>query len=918
MAISIGQQFGSYEITALLGKGGMGEVYRARDTRLDRDVAIKTLPEEFEEDAERLARFAREAKLLASLNHANIAAIYGLEQYEGKHVLILELVEGETLADHLRRGPLAVDESLRLAAQIAEALQAAHEKGVIHRDLKPANIKITEDGTVKVLDFGLAKASGVDSSEADGLSNSPTLRTLASSPGMILGTAAYMSPEQAKGRPVDRRTDIFAFGCVLYDMLTGKSAFQGDDVSDTLAAVLRAEPDWNALPREISPALRTLIQGCLAKDRAKRIADISVTKFLLTEPSFAGSTSSQPRSRLRTALLIAAVVLVSIAAGGALVWKLGPPAPAAPVITFRIDLPEGQTFNGNTMPNVAISRDGTRIVYAANSRLYYRSISEVEAHAIAGTESTTDPSVVAAPAFSPDGRSIAFYSSYDRAATITGSIKTIPVEGGTAVTIGTVSRLFGGINWTIEGLVFADGDSGVVRLSPDGGKPERLVAGQNDETISGPQILPGGQSVLFTVGSSRNPDSWDQAKIVVQSLKTGVRKTLVDGGSNALYLPGGHLLYAVSGTIWAVPFDLRQQTVSGKGAPVIQGVRRNTYGASAVTQLAVSDTGTVLYIPGPAAAFGNSRSLVLTDRNGARKALPLPPGSYQHPRVSRDGKHAAVGVDDAGAAYISIYDLSTASPLRRLTFGGNNRFPVWSGDSQSVAFQSDHEGDLAIFMQRADGSSPTPERLTKPEQDVSHVPESWSSDGRTLLFSIKKDATFSLWMLSLPSKQAMPFGNVRSLAPIGATFSPDDRWVAYSWTDDQTPNRGSPNRGVYVQPFPPTRQVYQVPREYRDFHPAWGATTAELFYIPTVTRMSVVSVETKPTLRFGKPVNLPTPATRDRTSPNVRDYDVTPDGLSFLSSVPAGEEGASGTNPATQMRVVVNWLEELKQRVPVK
>src|SRR5262245_12508667 len=534
MSLQVGQQLGSYEITALLGKGGMGEVYRARDTRLDRDVAIKTLPEEFEEDAERLARFQREAKLLASLNHSNIAAIYGLEQYEDKHVLILELVECETLADHLRRGPLAVDESLRLAAQIAEALQAAHEKGVIHRDLKPANIKITEDGMVKVLDFGLAKASGVASADADGLSNSPTLRTLASSPGMILGTAAYMSPEQAKGRPVDRRTDIFAFGCVLYEMLTGKRAFQGDDVSDTLAAVLRAEPDWNALPREISPALRTLIQGCLAKDRAKRIADISVTKFLLTEPSFAGSTSSQPGTRLRTALLIAAVVLLSTAAGGALVWKLGPPTAAGPVITFRIDLPEGQTFNGSTMPNVAISRDGARIVYASNSRLYYRSISEVEAHAISGTESTTDVAVVAAPAFSPDGRSIAFYSS--------GMIKTIPVEGGTAVTIGTVSRLLGGFNWTTDGLVFADGDSGIVRLSPDGGKPERLVTGQNDETISGPQILPGGQSVLFTVGSRRNPGlpiSWDQAKIVVQSLKTGERKTLVDGASDALYLPGG-------------------------------------------------------------------------------------------------------------------------------------------------------------------------------------------------------------------------------------------------------------------------------------------------------------------------------------------------------------------------------------------
>src|SRR5215510_6704226 len=364
MSLQIGQRVGSYEITSLLGKGGMGEVYLARDARLDRSVAIKSLPEQFETDADRLARFEREAKILASLNHPNIGAIYGLEKHDGRHILVLELVDGQTLADLVARGPMPVNESLRLAVQIAEALQAAHEKGVIHRDLKPANIKITLDGTVKVLDFGLAKAGDVESSDGDGLSNSPTLRTLASTPGMILGTAAYMSPEQAKGRPVDRRTDIFAFGCVLYEMLTGKRAFEGDDVSDTLAAVLRAEPDWNTLPREISPALRTLIQGCLAKDRAKRIADISVTKFLLTEPSFAGSTSSQPRSRLRTALLIAAVVLLSIAAGGVLVWKLGPPTPAAPVITFRIDLPEGQTFNGNTMPNVAISRDGARIVYA--------------------------------------------------------------------------------------------------------------------------------------------------------------------------------------------------------------------------------------------------------------------------------------------------------------------------------------------------------------------------------------------------------------------------------------------------------------------------------------------------------------------------------------------------------------------------
>jgi serine/threonine-protein kinase len=903
----IGTQLAHYKITSHLGTGGMGEVYEATDSTLGRSVAIKLLPEEFNQNSDRLLRFEREARLLASLNHPNIAAIYGLEESGGRRFLVMELVGGETLAERIKRGPIPVDESLTIAMAICDGLEAAHEEGIIHRDLKPANIKVTSDGKVKLLDFGLAKAYETSPSNPN-LSNSPTIGSIAATNvGVILGTAAYMSPEQARGKEVDKRTDIWAFGCVLYEMLTGKRAFQGDDVSDTLAAVLRSEPDWNALPREISPALRTLIQGCLAKDRTKRIADISVAKFLLTEPSFGGFTSSPPRSRSRTALVIAAVVLLSLAAGGALVWKLEPPSAAVPVIKFSIDLPEGQTFNGNTMPNVAISRDGTRIVYASNSRLYYRSISEAEAHAIAGTENPTDISVVTAPAFSPDGRSIAYYSS--------GGIRTIPVEGGTAVTIGAVSRVLGGINWTTEGVVFGDPDRGIVRLSPNGGKPERLVTGQNDETLSGPQILPGGQSVLFTVGNRRIPD---QTTIVVQSLKTGERKTLVDGGSDAHYLPSGHLIYAVGGTVWAVPFDLARQTVSGKGALVLQGVRRNTFGVSGVTQLAVSETGTLLYIPGPSAALSNARSLVLTDRNGVRKPLSLPPGSYQHPRISRDGKHAAVGIDDAGAAYISIYDLSTTNPLRRLTFGGHDRFPVWSGDSQSVAFQSDREGDLAIFTQRADGSSPIPERLTKPEPGVSHVPESWSSDGRTLLFSIKKDETFSLWMLSLPGKQAMPFGNVRSPEPIGATFSPGDRWVAYAWTETQEPNRGSPNRGVYVQPFPPTGALYQVPREYRDFHPAWGATTAELFYIPTATRMSVVSVETRPTPRFGKAVNLPTPATRDRASPHVRDYDVTPDGLSFLSSVPAGEEGPSGTNPATQMRVVVNWLEELQQRVPVK
>src|SRR5262252_7781364 len=347
MSRQIGQRVGSYEITSLLGKGGMGEVYLARDARLDRSVAIKTLPEQFESDAERLARFEREAKILASLNHPNIGAIYGLEKHDGRHILVLELVEGQTLADLVARGPMPLDESLRLAVQIAEALQAAHEKGVIHRDLKPANIKITRDGTVKVLDFGLAKAGDVESSDGDGLSNSPTLRTLASTPGMILGTAAYMSPEQAKGRPVDRRTDIFAFGCVLYETLTGKRAFEGEDVSDTLAAVLRAQPDWSVLPHAAPQPLRLLLQQCLEKDRWIRVADASTIRFAIDvlAPSFATPAAATPAmNRLWRRLAPAAAVVVASAVTATALWMRGAPAAPRGVTRFPVALQEAQGF----------------------------------------------------------------------------------------------------------------------------------------------------------------------------------------------------------------------------------------------------------------------------------------------------------------------------------------------------------------------------------------------------------------------------------------------------------------------------------------------------------------------------------------------------------------------------------------------
>jgi len=475
---------------------------------------------------------------------------------------------------------------------------------------------------------------------------------------MILGTAAYMSPEQAKGRPVDRRTDIFAFGCVLYEMLAGKRAFGGEDVSDTLAAVLRAEPDWDALQTEVAPAVRTLIQRCLAKDRAHRIADISTTKFVLSEPAFTSdsvsSSSVQPRSRLRTISLIVTATLLGAAAAGALVLALRPSLPTAAVVRLSIGLPEGQTFSSVRNSTIAISPDGTQLVYAANSRLYRRSISQFEGTPIPGSESKV---TIVNPVFSPDGRSIAFLTTED------DTVKVIPVDGGTPVTIGP--RSVGSISWSPEGIVFSQVRS-ILLVSPDGGTPKPLVTVNEGEAAVEPQILPGGQAVLFTLGKPTT-NRFENGKVVVQSLTTGERKTLFDG-TGARYLPTGHLVYAVGGIVYAVPFDPKQQKVTGKAFAVLEGFRQLATGAAA---LSVSNTGTLVYIPGPATLSRSVRMLVVTDRNGSTTPLPLPPAPYVHPRVSRDGKHVAVSTDDGREANVFVYDLTGASTMRRLTFEGH-------------------------------------------------------------------------------------------------------------------------------------------------------------------------------------------------------------------------------------------------------
>ena len=880
----------------------MGEVYRARDTKLGRSVAVKILPDAFALVPDRLARFEREAKVLASLNHPHITALHGMEESEGRHFLVMELVEGETLADAIAakaRGPGAprgfeIDDALSIARQIADALEAAHEQGIIHRDLKPANIKLRRDGTVKVLDFGLAKALEPTSSIRGDVTSSPTITTPAMTQlGIILGTAAYMSPEQAKGRPADKRSDVWAFGCVLFEMLTGRRAFEGEDVSDTLATVLKGEPDWTVLPLNLPDAIRALVQGCLRKDRRERIGDISTARFLLHQPPevtpTAPVTRPLPRSVWKRAIPVVISVLIGAAIAAAVLVKLQP-APTVAVTRFAITLPPGQQL---TLPRQAIdiSRDGTRIVYAAEGRLYIRSMSEVEARAIPGA----DPGI--SPVFSPDGQSLVFWAE--------GALKRIAIYGGTPVTICSIGTAPSGIIWDDDAILFGQAGTGLMRVSPNGGTPQVVVALNPSEALGhGPQLLPDRATLLFTLARRvEGAIPWENGQIVVQSLKTGARKTIIDPGTDARYVPTGHIVYAVGGTLFAVPFDLAKLAVTASAVPIVEGVRRVTAVTSGGTHFAFSHSGSLAYLAGPVSAA--QQNLMLFDRKGGAEALALPPGSYMYPRLSPDGKRVVFETSDRKETNVSVFELSGASSVRRLTFGGGNRYPIWSADGRYVVFQSDRDGAAGIFRQAAGGG--VAERLTTPEPGTSHVPESWSPTGDTLLFGVKKASEWSLWSFSLRDRKVTPFGDVRSMTfPTDAVFSPDGRWVAY-----QIGEPGAGEAITYVEPFPQTGAKYQVARGGR---PQWSRDGTELFYVPSPSQFMAVTVRTQPSITFANPVAVPRgfgiadPA-------NTRPYDITPDGR--ILGVGTGQT-PSGSPGAAQIQVVLNWFEELKARAPTK
>jgi len=889
----IGKTISHYQIVDKVGVGGMGVVYKARDTKLGRDVAIKVLPEEFARDPDRITRFLREAKLLASLNHSNIAAIYDLEEADSEQFLIQELIEGETLADRLKHGQISVEESLELSLQITEALEAAHEKGIIHRDLKPSNIKITPEGKVKVLDFGLARAFRNKTKNADSSNLSATRESITQA-GVVLGTAAYMSPEQVKGKSADGRADIWAFGCVLYKMLTGKSPFAGEDFSQTLANVLEHEPDLSQVPRNIHPKIKETLERCLEKDPRNRwhhIADVrlDIRKVLddegrgLAKPGTIAKPRMQPRT---TASLIAAAVILSMLVAGFAVWNLGPMFrhEFQPTIQFVYELPEDQYFTNTDRTLVDVSPDGTKIVYVANRQLYVRNVSELTAKLIRGTYG-----VPLTPFFSHDGKWIGYWSQNDL------KLKKIPVSGGVSMTLCSISAPFGA-TWGKDDTILLGQFSGILRISGISGASELIVETRSGEQIHRPQILPGGEWVLFTITNIGGSDRWDRAQIVVQSLKSDERRVLMSGGSDARYVSTGHLIYASGSDLFAIPFDADNLEVKGAAISIVQGVQRailpgiNTGAAN----YAFSDGGMLTYVAGGAAT--TKRNLVWVDRNGNEELLEAPPGHYSYPRISPDGTKLALTNVVSGNSDIWIWDL-VRKKMSRLTFDeSSDLLPTWTLDNKKIIFSSVREGINEIFWKRRDGTGKS--EFLFSDADKYLLSSSLASDEKTIAIVEGGSEGFNIVTGSTEGSHALEPLLKGEGNEFSVRISPNGKWIAY--VSDE-----SGQFEVYVCPFPDVNTgKWQVSTSGGE-SPIWSWDSRELFYRNGSTAMAI-SIQTDPVFRAQIPETLFHKAYYAESGPQ---WDISQDGQRFLM--------IKELESPRKIIIVTNWFEELKQKVSV-
>ena len=901
MPLSAGTRLGPYQILSALGAGGMGEVYRARDTKLDRAVAIKILPEAFAADAERIARFQREAKTLASLNHPNIAHIHGLEESNGVRALVIELVEGEDLAQRIARGAIPVAEALPIAKQMADALEAAHEQGIIHRDLKPANIMVRRDGTVKVLDFGLAKAMEPTGVASPSVSQSPTITTPAmTQAGMILGTAAYMSPEQARGKPVDKRTDIWAFGCVLYEMLTGQRAFDGQGVSETLARVLEREPDWAKLAATLSPALHTYIRRCLQKDPRQRVQAIGDVRLAL-EGAFdtsVGQTGAPAAVALsqRVALVGVAAMIASGAIIGTLVWFAARRAEPVPPRVSRLQLtpagPAALSISWNDR-DLAITPDGSRLIYAGNqgTQIFVRSLDALAPVAVFTGK-------VSGLFVSPDGQWIGFRDGLSM-------LKKVAVAGGPAVTLATIDTAgYSGATWGPDDtIIFATNsvDTGLQRVSAAGGpvtvltRPDR-AQGESDHFW--PEMLPGGRAVLFTITSLTG--GLDVAQVAVLDLQTGARRILVRGGSHAHYVSSGHLVYAAAGTLRAVPFDLARLETRGTPVTVVPDVVTTIKGG---VNAVVAGDGTLAYVLGT--VEGTPRTLMWVDRQGRETPIPAPPRPYLLPALSPDGTRVAVFVNDQERD-LWLWDLGRTTLTRLTSTPGVDVVQVWTPDSRRLIFTSERAGVRNLFWQAADGAGAV-ERLT--ESPDTQYPTGVSADGRRLIFTDESPTTANDVM-------AIELDATRRVTPLvqspfterNGIISPDGRWLAYE-ANDSGPFE------VYVRPFPEVNSGRWLVSTAGGTRPIWVRSGQELIYVSPTGALMGVGVARGPSWA----ATTPTLVVKEGYFTNLnwwgRSYDISPDGQRFLM---IKEGGIDGTAAPSSIIVVQHWVEELRRLVPTK
>ena len=917
MPLSTGDKLGAYEILAPIGAGGMGEVYQARDTRLRRDVAIKVLPATLAHDPERMARFEREARLLASLDHPNIGVIYGIEENAGTPALILGFIEGPTLAERIAAGPVPLEESIEIARQIAEALEYAHERGVIHRDLKPANVKITPEGSVKVLDFGLAKAlTGDGESSSASVANSPTisptLSMRATQAGIILGTAAYMAPEQAKGKTVDRRADIWAFGVVLFEMLTGEPLFGGETIAEILASAMKEEPKLDRLPTSTPPAIRRLIERCLNKDPRLRLRDIGEARIALQnannqpEPPVIAAAKAPPAGKLPW---VAAGVMTALAAVALWSpWRTEKPV-ERPLVRLDVDLGADVSMpvpsTGGT--EIAISPDGTRLAYISGtpSRLFLRRLDQRAATELAGTEDA------AKPFFSPDGLWVGFIAGR--------KLNKISVDGGAVVTLGD-ARNFGGASWSEDDSIFVSEaiTKGLLRIPPGGGQSETIATmGTAETALDLPQILPGGKAILFSVnrgqGASRNT-------IEVLTLADRRRKVVAHGGTSPRYLPtssrSGHLIYVIRATMFAVPFDLTKLEARGTPVPVLDDVAyQSGTGASQFDfSPAPAGHGTLVYRKAAGGAAAGQRMLQWLDSSGKTEPLSSTPGDYLEPVLAPDGKRIALALsDEGGVSDIWVYDPQRDAMTRLTSGGADYRFPVWSPDARYVVFESRDKG---ILQARADGAG-QPEQLM--EGKGVRIPWSFTPDGRRLAYADYESDRRQIWTVPITDEggrlkagQPGPFLK-DSFRDANPSFSPDGRWLAYSSGTAARPHRESIQPGeseVYVRAFPPPSsgpgEQWQVSNN-GGVSPRWSRNSHDLFYRAGDQIMAVsysvrggTFVPEKPRVWIAKLGGTM--------------WDLAPDGKRVLVAAAIRSSGA----PEHEHEVVFleNIFDYLRQRVP--